>query len=139
MRLACFLAAAMLLTGCGNRQIAALPPVAPKVRPVEVQGVHNPLIQSLTANPTNQTAPGQPLTFQAVAFDPDQDVMQFNWSATGGVLSATVGQAVSWMPPASPGVYTVTVTIVDGHGGSTVGSLNLITQADGTARMAAAE
>lgn len=95
-------------------------------------GGRNPIIQSYTANPSNQVPQGQPITFQVVAYDPERDVLQFNWSATGGTLSTNSGQVVSWIPPAKAGVYTVMVTVANSRGGFVMGSLNLIVQSDGT-------
>jgi hypothetical protein len=75
----------------------------------------------------------QPITFQVVAYDSENEVLQFNWSATGGTLSTNTGQVVSWIPPTSPGVYTVMVTVANGRGGFVMGSQNLTVQGDGTA------
>lgn len=97
------------------------------------QGGRNPIIQAYTANPTNTSTAGQPITFQVVAHDPENEVLQFNWSATGGTLSTNTGQVVSWMPPEKPGVYTVMVTVANGRGGFVMGSQNLTVQGDGTA------
>lgn len=96
------------------------------------QGSRNPIIQAFTANPTNVTQQ-QPITFQVVAYDSENEVLQFNWSATGGTLSTNTGQVVSWIPPTTPGVYTVMVTVANGRGGFVMGSQNLTVQGDGTA------
>ena len=80
------------------------------------KGSKNPIIQSFTANPTNDVPKGQPITFTVVAHDPNNEVLQFNWSATGGTISSNTGQVVSWMPPEKPGVYTVSVTISNVNG-----------------------
>jgi PKD domain len=93
----------------------------------------NPIIQAYTANPTNTTSAGMPITFQVVAHDGEDDVLQYNWSATGGTLSTNTGQVVSWIPPDRSGVYTVTVTVANGRGGFVMGSQNLTVQGDGTA------
>jgi hypothetical protein len=98
------------------------------------QGTRNPIIQSFTANPTNVTQ-GQPITFQALAHDPDNQPLQFNWTATSGTLSTNTGQVVSWIPPAQPGTYTVMVTVTNGRGGFATGAHNLIVQADGSAKI----
>lgn len=96
-------------------------------------GGRNPIIQSYTANPSNQVPAGQPITFQVLAYDPERDVLQYNWSATGGTLSTNSGHVVSWFPPDKPGIYTIMVTVANSRGGFVSGSLNLIVQADGTA------
>lgn len=95
------------------------------------KGSKNPIIQSFTANPANNVPKGQPITFQVVAYDPNHEVLQFNWSATGGTLSTNSGQVVMWTPPDKPGVYTVMVTIANGNGGFVMGSQNLTVQPAG--------
>lgn len=98
-------------------------------------GGRNPIIQSFTANPTHTVTNGQPITFQVVAYDPEREPLQFNWSSTGGVLSTNTGQMVIWTPPTKPGVYTVMVSISNGRGGYVMGSLNLTVEADGTSTL----
>lgn len=95
------------------------------------QGTKNPVINSFTTDPTRVTK-GQAITFQVVAFDPADDALQFNWSSTGGVLSANTGRVVSWTSPDRPGVYSVTVTVANRAGGFVTGSQNLTVTADGT-------
>lgn len=95
-------------------------------------GKRNPVIQSFTANPGNLVPAGQTITFQVVAYDPNDEVLQYNWSATGGTLSTNTGQVVSWLPPTKAGVYTVSATVANARGGFGMGSLNLTVQADGT-------
>lgn len=108
-------------------------PVVDETLPIIVahQGTKNPVINSFTTDPT-RVAKGQAITFQVVAFDPTDDVLQFNWSSTGGVLTANTGRVVSWTPPDKPGVYSVTVTVANRSGGFVTGSQNLTVTADGT-------
>jgi hypothetical protein len=123
------LAALLALAGCGVRQLAVVAPrslpALPAPAPVAALAARNPAIESLTANPSNRLQPGQVAALQVGASDPAQGVLQASWSATGGLLSANVGQAVSWTAPAAPGVYTVSVTVTNGRGGVATGALNL--------------
>jgi hypothetical protein len=78
------------------------------------------------------------ITFTVVASDPGQRPLQYNWSATKGLLSSTTGQAVSWRPVKADGtldggIASVTVIISDGTY-TTTGSLN-INVANGTATL----
>jgi len=58
------------------------------------------------------------------AADPDGDPVQYSWAATGGRIEGT-GSQVRWLAGgATPGSYTVTVTVSDGRGGSTTCSVN---------------
>lgn len=91
-------------------------------------GARNPIIQSYTANLT-QVQPGQPITFTVVAHDPEDQPLQYNWSATGGTLSGNTGQIVSWDPPEKAAIYTVSVIVSNARGGATTGSLNLTVKA----------
>lgn len=91
---------------------------------------NNPIINALTANPTNVTK-GQAITVSIRAQDPKQQPLDYAWSATGGTLSTTTGQLVQWIPPTEPGTYTINVLVSNGTGGSTAGSLNLVVAADG--------
>jgi hypothetical protein len=84
----------------------------------------NPIIDSFTQN-ISEVKAGQPVTFTVVAHDPNKAALQFNWSATGGVLSTNSGRVVSWDPPTDPKTYTVTVVITNANGGVATGSLNM--------------
>lgn len=99
----------------------------------------NPVIHAFTANPSNFVPAGQPITFQIVAHDPGDAPLQYNWSATGGTLSATSGQLIVWNPPEKPGTYTVSAMISNARGGATSGHQNLIVQADGSAKLTTTE
>ncbi len=96
-----------------------------------------PTIMSFTANPTNTTSPGQAITFSIDAVDPDNDILKYTWTATGGTLSTNTGRVVNWTPPSTAGTYIVQVSISDQKGGTAEGSQNLVVKADGTAQVGA--
>lgn len=112
-------------------------PVAAAPAPASADKGLNPVIQSFTANPGNEVPAGQPITFQVVAHDPKNQPLQFNWSSTGGTMTATSGQVTTWLPPDAPGLYTVSTIISNGRGGSVVGHQNLRVRADGSVATAA--
>lgn len=124
---ASILAALLLATGC-----AAITNTAPiTVNNGSTQKkTYAPIINSLSASPTNTTA-GQPLTFDCQATDPNGQALSFTWSSTGGVISANAGKSISWTPPASASTYPVQVVVTNQDGLSTSGSLNVIVRADG--------
>lgn len=95
----------------------------------EKQGVENPIIDSFTPA-INDVTPGQPVAFTVVANHPKQLPLQYNWSATGGVLSGTSGRVVSWTPPNKAGTYTITVIVSDNKGGVVTGNLNMTLRQD---------
>lgn len=102
---------------------------------VNGQGTSNPVIQAFTANPTNQVQQGQAITFTVVAYDPNHEILQYNWSATGGTLSSNTGAVVSWTPPSKAGVYTISVTLQNQDGGFAMGSQNVTVQSDGVSQV----
>jgi hypothetical protein len=54
------------------------------------------------------------LTLTAEARDPDQDVLMYTWTVTGGKISGE-GKSVTWdLTGAQPGTYTATVQVSDG-------------------------
>lgn len=64
-------------------------------------------------------APGETVTIEAVANDPDGDAVKFRWllGAGSGTLSSTTDAAVKWQLPATGGLYTVTLIASDEKGG----------------------
>ena len=101
------------------------------------QKTYAPIISSMTANPTNTTT-GEPITFEVKASDPNGQAIQYSWSSSQGVISASAGQLVSWTPPSIEGVYPIQVTITNQDGLSTSGSLNVIVKANGQVSVGAA-
>lgn len=95
----------------------------------------SPTITSYTANPTNTTTPSQAITFSLDVVDPDNDILKYTWTATGGTLNTNTGRSVLWTPPASAGTYVVQVSISDQKGGSAEGSQNILVKDDGTAKV----
>ncbi|MNR94121.1 PKD domain protein [compost metagenome] len=95
-----------------------------------------PVINSLSASPTNLTT-GQPITFDVKASDPNGKSLEYRWNATGGVISANVGQSISWTPPSEPNTYPVQVTVTNSDGLTSSGTLNVIVKADGNVSVGA--
>ncbi len=59
--------------------------------------------------------PGQSVQLDAVASDPNNDILTWNWQSGGGALSWNGSSAV-WTAPSAPGIYSVTVTATDDEG-----------------------
>lgn len=83
---------------------------------------HQPyVVQGPTANP-GVAIGGNPIKFDAVVFDPDNDALSFTWDfgdgTTGSGLPVTHTYAVS-------GSYLATLTVNDGRGGVANGSVLL--------------
>lgn len=99
----------------------------------------NPVIQMLTANPMATSDKDAKITFTVVANAAGP--MQYNWSATKGVLSSTTGQIVYWSPTKadgsleSPGDAQISVIITTANGGAVTGTAMVRVLADGTAKV----
>jgi outer membrane protein OmpA-like peptidoglycan-associated protein len=79
---------------------------------------HPPTV-AVTANPVKVFAgSGDSIVLQAQAADPDNDTLNYKWTATGGGIDGT-GNEVRWKSDGvNPGTYTATVTVDDGRGGT---------------------
>lgn len=85
-----------------------------------------PLINSMSASAASVAPNGAPLMLTVAASSPTGNApLTYQWSTTGGALSATRGSAVQWIPPANPGKYQVGVLVADTKGLATVGTFNL--------------
>jgi outer membrane protein OmpA-like peptidoglycan-associated protein len=79
---------------------------------------HPPTV-TVAANPTKVFAgSGDSIALKAQASDPDNDTLNYKWSATGGGIEGT-GAEVRWNSSGvKEGTYTATVTVDDGRGGT---------------------
>lgn len=80
------------------------------------------IVSGPTATPAtiNSTQSSQ---ISVTATDPDADSLTYSWNSTGGTLTGN-GTTVTFQSPAvnSQTVYTITVTVSDGRGGTVQGS-----------------
>ena len=83
----------------------------------------NPLCSTMSANP-NPIGLGQSTTLTCQASDPDGDQLTYSWTVDSGTISGS-GSSVIWTADGvcCPGLWTVTVTVNDGKGGSAVDSV----------------
>ncbi|AFE06555.1 EBNA-1 protein [Corallococcus coralloides DSM 2259] len=88
-----------------------------------------PAVTQVKGTPFGQVAPGGAVTLDVTATDADGDALTYAWSDDcGGGFSATTATHGIWTAPASEptgGQCKVTVTVTDGRGGSTTGTLRL--------------
>jgi hypothetical protein len=87
----------------------------------------SPQISSLVANPSGVLYGGS-ATVSCVATDPDGDVVNYSWSASGGSISG-VGDTVTWVAPNKGGNFYVKVIVSDGKGGETEGNVMIAVSA----------
>jgi hypothetical protein len=85
---------------------------------------NKPVISSFTITPQNPVI-GSNVTIQCNATDSDNDTLSYNWSATGGILSSTTTNPVTWTAPNTAGTYTINVTVSDDYGGFVHGITNV--------------
>jgi hypothetical protein len=110
------------------------------VRPNATAGaVGEPIIQAMSAQPTQTSSKDDVVTFTVVATDPAGQPLQYTWSATKGTLSATTGQTVSWRPikmdgSVESGLATVSLVVSNGTQAKT-GTVNIMIGANGAAQV----
>jgi len=82
-----------------------------------------PVVTAVLANPTFGVQDFGIYTFNASATDADGDPLTFTWNIAG---NARTGAAVQAGPFSNGGTGQATVTVTDGRGGSTSGSVNFV-------------
>lgn len=103
------------LVACGQ----AATPSAPQTP----GGNQPPVISSLTAA-QNQTYPGGTVDLQGIVSDPNGDLINYKWTATGGSFVESGRGNNTWRAPNEFGDYEIKLTVDDGKGAtaeSTVG------------------
>jgi hypothetical protein len=73
-----------------------------------------PSISSLSADPDTLNR-GESSTITCVAQDSDNDVLNYDWSASGGTINGT-GDIVTWVSPDTAGTYSVECKVSDDDG-----------------------
>lgn len=84
-----------------------------------------PIIDALIAS-SNVVEPGGTITLQATLHDPNPgDLITSAWTATAGTFGPAAGNSITWTAPASPGLVTLRLTVMDPHGAATSMDLTL--------------
>ena len=100
----------ILPVACAKVAEAPTAPTAPV-------GNQPPVIASLTAA-QNQTYPGGSVNLQSVVSDPNGDMINFKWTATGGEFVENGRANTTWRAPKDNGDYEIKLTVDDGKGQS---------------------
>ena len=90
---------------------------------ITVSANHAPVISSVAPSPMT-VAPSGSSTITCTATDADADTLSYEWSAGGGAISGS-GNAATWTAPAEEGVYSISVTVSDGKGGTITGGASV--------------
>jgi len=93
---------------------------------INVTSNRPPEIDSLTADAT-WTLPSGSMQVACNASDPDGDELSYKWEYDAGEVSQVSedGSVITWTAPEDPGIYSITVTVTDGHGGSDTDTLSV--------------
>jgi len=90
---------------------------------IVVQANRPPVIISLAANPDRASADGS-VSVVCDANDPDGHPLSYEWSDSGGHIEG-MGPEVTWTAPDQLGIYSITVIVTDGHGGSATRTIQI--------------
>ncbi len=74
---------------------------------------HAPVIDDIKVDPT-VVEPGGSSTIVVTASDPDEDELEFMYSASAGEIIGT-GPKVVWSAPTATGKYTISISVTDGE------------------------
>ncbi len=90
---------------------------------ISVRENHPPQINPLSTS-DERVIPLGHCTITCDAFDPDDDKLSYEWSASGGSISGT-GPVITWTAPETADTYTITVEVKDDNGGESTDSLTI--------------
>jgi hypothetical protein len=116
---------AILAGACGPREVSPTPSVP--TAPPTPNANQPPEISSLTANPSGVSYGGS-ATVSCIATDPDGDLVNYSWSASGGDISGD-DDTVTWVAPNKGGNFYITVIVSDSKGGEAEGSVMIAVSA----------
>jgi hypothetical protein len=86
----------------------------------EPTGNQPPEVSGVTLDPASTEVSKNGLVrMSSTASDPDGDAIEYKWTANGGSFDTVEGFRCVWRAPEVTGSFTVTLTVTDGHGGTT--------------------
>lgn len=86
-----------------------------------------PTVQGITIAPNAPVFVGDRVTLTPVTSDPNSDHIRYTWTKNAGEFDPieAVGPQITWIAPATMGIYQVTVVGDDGNGGTSQKYLDL--------------
>ncbi len=108
----------------GNRDTATLVvTVVPEIN-------HPPVITAIQkSNPW--AGPGETVQLTCMASDPNNELLTYAWSSSGGSFSG-LGSSVDWIAPMAEGIYQISVTVGDPGGLTASASTSMLVKIFGT-------
>jgi hypothetical protein len=98
-------------------------------RPAPAPVNHPPVASCSAGNSMVYLGSGDMVPVTATASDPDNDTLNYTWSASGGRVDGS-GPQVRWLSADTTiGAYTVTLNVDDGHGGTAMCSAEIRVEA----------
>lgn len=85
---------------------------------------HDPVIEELTASPRIIDKQNTTL-IKCVAFDPDSDLLNYEWSARFGTIS-NGDSVITWIAPDSSGYFYIRCSVNDNRGGYDTDSIGIV-------------
>lgn len=76
------------------------------------------------ASSSPYTIPGGAITLNANVVDGNDDPLSYAWSANGGTVNG-IGNVITWNAPDEEGIYSVSLQVTDGQGGTDNASISL--------------
>lgn len=107
--------AALFIAGCSNS--------SPTTEPPKTEENRAPVISQMLAN--IQVDVGGKTEITCVAVDPDEDTINYTWTADRGTIAGSDSKVV-WTAPETAGVCVVKVIVSDSKGLKTEQSLNIL-------------
>jgi hypothetical protein len=126
------------LAGCEVKLANSVPASA---TPSAAAKNRQPIISAFDYSPKSGISKSDFVTFTLVANDPEGEALQYNWTATKGMLTANSGSTAAWRPTKTdgsidPGLATVSVIVSDGTM-TTTASVNIQISPTGDATVGA--
>lgn len=93
-----------------------------------------PVIEAIAAHPDTVVQNGQS-KIEAVASDPDNDVLRYCWTASAGFLSESTGDTVTWTAPKLVGGYDISLVVRDSKENTADTTVTITVISDGFKRV----
>ncbi len=87
-----------------------------------------PVIQEIAVYPDGSKYTDNTYDIWCYVSDPNNSIINFDFSISGGVLHDQNANIIKWDTPAAPGTYTVTVNVTDKEGNNVTSSKDIVVE-----------